>query len=144
VGNEDGPAADLWDRADLVTPMAIRVAATLHVADHIAAGVCTSTELARFERVDADALDRVLRHLVSVGVFSRDGGGRYALSASGETLRDDHPSGTRDALDLEGAVGRAELAFADLLHSVRTGEPAFPERFGRSFWDDLSAVAAAR
>ncbi len=119
--------------------MAIRVAATLHVADHIAAGVCTSTELARFERVDADALDRVLRHLVSVGVFSRDGGGRYALSASGETLRDDHPSGTRDALDLEGAVGRAELAFADLLHSVRTGEPAFPERFGRSFWDDLSA-----
>jgi O-methyltransferase domain len=137
--DEDGPAADLWERAALVTPMAIRVAATLRVADHIAAGVRTSTELARLERVDADALDRVLRHLVSVGVLTRDGEGRYSLPASGEALRDDHPSGTREALDLEGAVGRAELAFTDLLHSVRTGEAAFPVRFGRSFWDDLSA-----
>ena len=139
MGNEEGPGADLWGRADLVTPMAIRVAATLHVADHIAAGVRTSAELARSEGVDADALDRLLCHLVSVGVFTRDGEGTYSLSASGESLRDDHPSGTRDALDLERAVGRAELAFTDLLHSVRTGEAAFPARFGRSFWDDLSA-----
>ena len=29
-----------------------------------------------------------------------------------------------------------------LLHTVRTGEPAFPRQFGRSFWDDLSADAA--
>jgi O-methyltransferase domain len=139
MGNEEGPGAELWGRADLVTPMAIRVAATLHVADHIAAGVRTSAELARSEGVDADALDRLMRHLVSVGVLTRDGEGRYSLSASGESLRDDHPSGTRDALDLERAVGRAELAFTDLLHSVRTGEAAFPARFGRSFWDDLSA-----
>jgi hypothetical protein len=139
MGDDDDPAVHLWQRADLVTPMAIRVAATLHVADHIAAGARTSAELARVERVDVDALDRVLRHLVSVGVLTRDGEGRYALSASGETLRDDHPSGTREALDLEGAIGRAELAFTDLSHSVRTGEAAFPVRFGRSFWDDLSA-----
>jgi 2,7-dihydroxy-5-methyl-1-naphthoate 7-O-methyltransferase len=25
------------------------------------------------------------------------------------------------------------------LHTVRTGEPAFPRQFGRAFWDDLSA-----
>ncbi|MFC7485072.1 hypothetical protein ACFQX7_40430 [Luedemannella flava] len=29
----------LWAAADLVTPMAIRVAATLRLADHIAAGL---------------------------------------------------------------------------------------------------------
>ena len=137
--DKDGPGAQLWQSASLVTPMAIRVAATLRVADHIAAGVHTSAELARKERVDADALERVLSHLASVGVLDRDGEGSYSLSASGEMMRDDHPSGTRLVLDLEGAVGRAELAFTDLLHSVRTGEPAFPVRFGRSFWDDLSA-----
>jgi hypothetical protein len=31
------------------------------------------------------------------------------------------------------------LSFVQLLHSVRTGEPAYPAQFGRSFWDDLSA-----
>ena len=35
---EGGRDAGLWAMADLVTPMALRVAATLRVADHIADG----------------------------------------------------------------------------------------------------------
>lgn len=139
MGDEDRATADLYRMADLVAPMAIRVAAALRIADHIAAGVRTSVELAREARVDADALERLMRHLASMGVLERDGAGGYSLSTTGEALRGDHPSGARPALDIEAAVGRAELAFADLLHSVRTGEPAFPVRFGRSFWDDMSA-----
>jgi hypothetical protein len=42
----------LWAAADLVTPMAIRVAATLRLADHIAAGRQTTEALAAV--VDAD------------------------------------------------------------------------------------------
>src|SRR5512133_4203903 len=45
----------------------------------------------------------------------------------------------RAVLDLEGAIGRADLSFIQLLHTVRTGEPAFPVQFGWSFWDDLAA-----
>lgn len=45
----------------------------------------------------------------------------------------------RPWIDLEGAIGRADLCFVQLLHTVRTGEPAFPRQFGRAFWDDLSA-----
>jgi hypothetical protein len=45
-------------------------------------------------------------------------------------------------LDIDGAIGRADLSFVQLLHTVRTGEPAFPVQFGRSFWDDLSSDAA--
>jgi hypothetical protein len=48
----------------------------------------------------------------------------------------------RAMLDLEGAIGRADLSFVQLLHTVRTGEPAFPAQFGRSFWDDLAADPA--
>jgi hypothetical protein len=40
---------------------------------------------------------------------------------------------------MESAVGRAELCFVQLLHTVQTGEAAFPRQFGTSFWDDLSA-----
>lgn len=129
----------LWAMADLVTPMAIRVAATLRIADHITLARRTATELAEVTHSEADALDRVLRHLASEGVLSRDDDGRYALTARGEELRDDHPAGTRVRLDIEGAVGRADLSFVQLLHTVCTGEPAFPAQYGRSFWDDVSA-----
>lgn len=135
---DEEPSAELWSKADLVTPMALRVAATLRVADHIARGVQTAGELAEAADADADALDRVLRHLVTVGVLTADSSG-YSLTRHGEALRDDHPSGLRRTIDAEGSVGRADLAFVELLHTVRTGEPAFPARFGRSFWDDLAA-----
>ena len=125
--------------ADLATPMAVRVAATLRIADYIAKGLRTAPELAEAVKADTDALDRLLRHLVTAGVFSRDGSGRYALTARGDALRDEHPDGLRAMWDLESAIGRAELSLVQLLHTVRTGEPAFPAHFGRSFWDDLSA-----
>lgn len=68
--------AGLWAMADPVTPMAIRVAATLRIADHITLARRTATELAEVTHSEADALDRVLRHLASEGVLSRDDDGR--------------------------------------------------------------------
>ncbi len=137
-----GPASGLWAVADLVTPMAIRVAATLRIADHIARGLSTGPELAEAAGADADTLERLLRHLVTADVLSRDEAGGYALTTLGAELRDDHPGGTRDLLDLESALGRAESSLIHLLHSIRTGDAAFPLLFGRSFWDDLSADPA--
>jgi len=129
---------DLWAAADLVTPMAIRVAATLRLADSIAAGTTTAEALAAAVDADPDALARLMAHLVSAGVLVRTGADGFGLAPLGEALRDDDPAGMRAWLDLEGAIGRADLCFVDLLHTVRTGEPAFPRRFGRPYWEDLS------
>jgi uncharacterized glyoxalase superfamily protein PhnB len=129
----------LWAAADLLTPMAIRVAATLRLADHIAAGTRTTEALAAALNVDQDALGRLLGHLVTAGVLARAGIDTYGLTALGAQLGEDDPAGVRPWIDLDGAVGRADLCFVQLLHTVRTGEPAFPRQFGRSFWDDLSA-----
>jgi hypothetical protein len=123
--------------SDLVTPMALRVAATLRVADHLAGGPRSAQQLAEMADVDHDALDRLLRHLVNVGVLSRDDAARYTLTPDAEPLRDDHQSGLRTVLDVESAIGRAVLCLVQLLHSVRTGEAAFPVQFGRAFWEDL-------
>lgn len=49
------------------------------------------------------------------------------MTARGQELRSEHPSGLRTVLDLDGAIGRADLAFVQLLHGVRTGEAAFPQ-----------------
>ena len=131
----DDAVAGLWAMAHLGIPMAVRVAATLRIADHIASGVRTAPELAELVNADADALDRLMRFLAARGVLSRDDAGRYALTAKGEPLRDDHPASLRYVLDIDG-VGRAELSFVRLLDSIRTGEAAFPLHFGRTFWED--------
>ncbi|MEU9844164.1 methyltransferase [Actinomadura sp. NPDC048032] len=128
----------LWAMAQLATPMAVRVAATLRIADHIAAGLRTVPELAAATGADAGGLARLMRYLAVRGVLTRDDSDRYGLTALGEPLRGDHPGGLRACLDVEEG-GRAELCYVELLHSVRTGEPAYPRRFGLSFWDDLAA-----
>lgn len=136
------PVTEMWAMADLATPMAVRVAATLRLADHIAEGRATAAEIADHVGVDVDALERVLRHLARVGVLRRDEGGRLALTERGEVLRADHDSGLRAPLDIEGAIGRGDLSFVHLLYSIRTGEPAFPVLYGRAFWEDLAAEPA--
>ena len=80
---------------DLVTPMAIRVAATLRLADHIAAGATGLDDLARRISAHPDALRRLLGHLTAVGVVARTGPGEYILTELGRQLQDDHPSGNR-------------------------------------------------
>ncbi len=137
-----GWGGELWAAADLVTPMAIRVAATLRLADHIAVGRRTADALVASTGADADALGRLLAHLVTAGVVDRDGAGAYSLTALGEHLREDDIDGVRAWIDLHGAIGRADLSLTELLHTVGTGEPGFPRHFGRSFWEDLSDDAA--
>lgn len=122
--------------------MAIRVAATLRIADRLAKSPATGAELAPAVDADPGALERLMRYLAARGVLGRGEDGRYTLTALSEELREDHPAGMRAMLDLESWEGRAELSFAHLLHSVRTGEAAFPRQFGRSFWDDLAADPA--
>jgi 2,7-dihydroxy-5-methyl-1-naphthoate 7-O-methyltransferase len=128
----------LWPAADLITPMAVRVAATLRVADAITAGVTSGPQLAAHLGVVADPLVRVLNHLVTAGFLRCDDDGAYMLTDAGQWLRDDHPRGIRAWIDLEGAVGHADMCVVELLHTVRTGEPAFPRHFGRGFWEDLA------
>jgi SAM-dependent methyltransferase len=139
--DEQGWDSTLQEMADLVTPMAIRVAATLRIADHIAAGDDTLDALAARTGVRRDTLGRLLAQLTAVGVFDQDAG-RCRLGRVGEQLCSDHPGNGRAWLAIDGAVGRADLSLFGLLDAVRTGEPSYPLVFGRGFWDDLADDAA--
>ena len=124
---------------DLVTPMAVRVAASLRLADLMAGGPVSVEELARLSDTDADALGRLLRHLVCRGVFAEPEPGRFAVNEVAALLASDHPGGMRAALDLGGFGGQMDLAFTGLLHTVRTGLPAWETVFGAPFWRHLAA-----
>ena len=137
MAEPDGP--NLWALCDLETPWALRVAATLRIADHIAAGTSLVADLASATRTDAESLVRLLRHLVGAGVFVEPLPGRFALNAASDLLRDDHPSSIRLGLDLDGIGGRMAHAWCGLLGAVRSGRPAYAEVFGRPFWADLDA-----
>src|SRR5450759_2804817 len=60
---------DLWTLSDLSTPWCVHVVATLRIADHIVAGNAEIGPLAAAAGADRDSLYRVLRHLVSKGLF---------------------------------------------------------------------------
>jgi hypothetical protein len=114
----------------------MHVAATLRVAGRIAAGNVEIHGLAAAAGADAGYLQRVLRHLVSNGVFEEPEPGRFALNEAARGLLDE---GFRLSLDLDGFGGRMACAWATLLSAVRTGKPAYKDAFGREFWDDLDA-----
>jgi hypothetical protein len=135
-----------WERLapvlDLCTPMALRVAATLRLADLIADGASDVDTLATRADCAPDALGRMLRLLVARGVFTEPRPGVFGLNETAELLLSSHPEGMRTWLDLDGFGGRMDLAFTGLLHTVRTGEPAWESVFGRPFWEYLDAEPA--
>ncbi len=139
---DEGFPARLWEMADLFTPMAVRVAATLRLADHIAGGADTLAALAERTGCDRDALGRLVDHLVAIGVLRRRDVDTLSLADLGEQLREGHPGNGRAWLDIEGAVGRAELSALRLLDAVRRGRSAFPMLYGSGFWEDLAAQPA--
>ncbi|QLY28911.1 methyltransferase [Nocardia huaxiensis] len=143
MGDDPALVQSLRDMAWLATPMALRVAATLRLADHIPEFGATATELATSTATSAPALTRVLAHLVTLGVLTaRDD--TYHLTELGRQLRSDADNELLLELDINSAVGRAELAYVELEHAVRTGEAAYPRRYGRDFWSDLAEAPALR
>src|SRR5947207_12617535 len=115
---------DLWELSDLSTPWCVHVVATLRIAGHIAAGHTGIAELAAASAADRDSLHRVLRQVVSKGLFEEPAPGRFALNEAARPLLDSH---FLLGLELDGFGGRMARAWSTLLPAVRTGRPAYHE-----------------
>lgn len=124
--------------ANLASPYAIRVAATLRLADLLEARPRRLDDLAAAAGADPDALGRLMRFLTCRGVFDEPEPGLFAMTPSARVLTSRHPMGVRAWLDLDGpAAGRMDVSFTGLLDSVRTGESAYAKIFGSPVWEDL-------
>jgi hypothetical protein len=120
---------------DYGRPLAVATAARLGLAD-----ACRDARplamLATETGLDATALGRLLRALVSYGLFEEPRPGVFGLAASGQFLCDDHPWSLRHAY----ALMRADVrAWAHMQHSLQTGLGTFEHVHGRSLWEHLAA-----
>jgi precorrin-6B methylase 2 len=107
---------------------ALYVAGKLGIADLLAPGSQSHTELAKVTATHAPSLRRVLRLLASVAVFTEEADGRFGLTPIGECLQTGVPGSMHASVLLFGGI--TDKAWGDLLYSVETGNPAFDHVFG--------------
>lgn len=117
-----------------IPAICLNVAARLLVAESLADGPKTAEDIAAARGVNADALYRVMRALVTVGIFQETAPGRFAQTPASDLLRADHPRSLRpfvvffpDPLHFR--------AYSHLMHSVKTGETTAQPAFGRPLFD---------
>ena len=115
----------------------ICAAANLGIADLLDAGPRTAEELAALTGADASSLYRLLRALASVGVFTETAPATFALTPTAERLKTDAPDSLRAWAIVTGEI--TARCWGELMHSLRTGHPAFESVFGTSVFEHLEA-----
>jgi hypothetical protein len=118
------------------TTQALYVASKLGIADHLAGGPKKVEELAKEVGANPKALNRLMRHLAALGIFSQDDSKKFGLTPLSELLRNDHPESMRYNAIFSGEENYK--AFGNMLHSVRTGETAFNHMYGKGHFDWLA------
>jgi hypothetical protein len=124
-------------------PQAIHAAAALGVADALAGGPRRSADIARAVGADPDALARLLRALVVLGLCTVGDDGAFALTPLGECLRSDTRDSVRAWVLLIGGE-RCWASWGRLAECVRAGR-SVPALEGRDTWverDDDPAASA--
>jgi C-methyltransferase len=116
------------------TSQAITVAAQLGVADALADGPLPIDELAVRVEADADALRRLLRALISRGIFRLRRDGRYELNSLADTLRSDAAVSMKSAARFYGSQEQRER-WTLLVDSIRTGNAVVESLRGKESFD---------
>jgi O-methyltransferase/methyltransferase family protein len=111
----------------------VYVVAKLGIPDLLAERQRDAGELAQLTETHAQALYRLMRALVSVGVFNETSDGKFALTPLSETLRTNVPGSVRWFAISE--LGEEHYpAWGALMHSIKTGDIAFDHVFGTDIW----------
>ena len=116
---------------------AVQVAAELGIADALAQGPLPLDQLANRVGADADALKRLMRALISRGVFRQHRDGRYGLTPLADTLRSDAPVSMSGWARFIGSPQHREH-WSLLVESVRTGKTIIPALRGKEWFDYLA------
>jgi hypothetical protein len=116
---------------------AITAAADLGIADALAKGPLTAQELAAAIDADADTVSRLLRALISRGVFHQRRDGRYDLTPLADTLRTDAEVSVAGFARFVGSPEHREH-WSHLTDAIRTGRAVIPELRGKPVFEYLA------
>ncbi len=112
----------------------ITAVADLGVADALAGGPLSIDELAGKVGANPDALRRLLRALISTGIFAQRGDGRYELNPMAELLRSDAPVSMAAMARFIGSRHHREH-WSLLTDAIKTGSSIVPALRGKDFFD---------
>ena len=116
-----------------VKPQLIYVAAKLGLADLLAAGPRPFDYLAERTEAEPQALQRLLRGLVNIGLLYNTDEAEFGLTELGQCLVSEADGSMRQVAILQGE--EIFRAWGNLLYSVQTGKPAFEYALGVEFFD---------
>lgn len=119
---------------------AITSAADLGVADVLASGPLSGDQLADRIGADGDALRRLMRALIGIGIFRQLSDGRYALTPLADTLRTDAPGSMSGMARWVGSPQHREH-WSQLTDAIRTGKAVVPELRGKPAFEYLADEA---
>jgi hypothetical protein len=106
---------------------------TLDIAGLVAAGHHSTAALAERAEVNETALYRVLRFASAVGIFTEVEDRVFEGNAMSAGLLTSGPNHVVPLIRYN-FMELTSRPFDELLHSVKTGEPAFEKAFGKSFY----------
>ncbi|MGI5119474.1 methyltransferase [Marinactinospora thermotolerans] len=134
-GGDRPPAVRMYEMlySSLVSQLLVAVA-DIGLADELTAGRRPVRELAAATGAHPGALYRVMRALASTGVFAEVEPEVFEHTPLSRTLCSDEQGSMRDVARYVGLPARQQ-AFANVSHSLRTGEPAFDHVHGKSWWE---------
>ncbi|MBB3604166.1 hypothetical protein FHT40_003827 [Mycolicibacterium sp. BK556] len=115
----------------------ISAAADLGIADVLADGPASGEELARQLNADADALRRMLRALIRVGIFRQRRDGRFELTPLADTLRTDSPMSMAGMARWVGSPQHREH-WSHLGDAIRSGTATVPGLRGKPIFEYLA------
>lgn len=132
--NASDPSAELLRLINgFQISQALHVAALLGIADHLKDGPKSADVLALACDAHPASLYRVLRALAAIGVFHETDGLEFSLTPVGVGLTSDAVETRRNWAQYVGRPGNWH-AWGNLLHSVKTGEAAYPVAHGMDSW----------
>jgi hypothetical protein len=127
------------------TTATISAIVNLGVADHLADGPRSASELARLTGANEDFLRRVLRYLASEGIFAEEAGDMFALTELSQWLRTGMPGSLQPRASFIGSTA-LWVAWSKLERSLKSGRSGMQEAFGHSLFefakDDPETAAA--
>jgi hypothetical protein len=122
--------------ASWVAPV-LYAAAKLGIADHLADGPRSATELADTTKTDAPTLYRLLRTLAGLGILTERGERRFALTPLGAALKTGAPGSAR-ATVLAFCSPALWRSWEEIVYSLETGKTGFEKVNGMPLFDYLA------
>ncbi|MFL6467457.1 MAG: methyltransferase [Pyrinomonadaceae bacterium] len=116
---------------------AMFVAAKLGVADILADSEKHIDEISRKAGAHSPSLYRIMRSLASLGIFTETQSRTFANTPLSQVLRAEVPGSMRNSMIFMGEPWHYNV-WASMLHSARTGGPAWKETHGVEVFDWFS------